>query len=431
MEYGRYYKIELDVSDVVYKSSGMSEFRIGFRTEQDDAAASAFVVDGVALEICESSSAAPSPTPRAHPTATPAVPPSNSVRVYLPITYRFWPPVPDRPTLLAIDNVDGDGTYLVSWTSASRASQYILQESSGPTFSDAHEAYRGSSRSWTASSKSLGTHYYRVRASNSYGASAWSAWHSASVNRARIFASADAAVIEHAVRNVGDLGSLWMGYHKAPCLDYRGDLGQARSMVKFDLAGIPWSATIRRATLTVDPVAACWSKDGPRTYSVHRARSPWSEMSARWGNRPDHAESYGSVTRNMSLSDRSIMNPHQFDVTNLVRKWFRGDEPNNGLVLVGPETSGGGFSILLVASREYGASSSRPQLEVVLGGMGAAATQPDPLSLKPSDPSGDEPAPVCESRGSSTCCIEASLAATADGRALLEQLLVESPGSSQ
>ena len=42
-------------------------------------------------------------------------------KVYLPLVFRGWPPVPAVPSLLPIDNGDGDGNYRVNWSSAARA----------------------------------------------------------------------------------------------------------------------------------------------------------------------------------------------------------------------------------------------------------------------------------------------------------------------
>lgn len=558
LEFGYYYELEFDVTDLVRRRSGWDSFRVGFRTEQDDALTSIFLVDGVRLEICESG-AAPSPTPSridqsaisvqlgrdlalsrcdidagtryqhgidnlcvlvrwsnlargtplrwqwylgsepiapdashsinvststgcdgtciiarrdgvqvplpegaykvevwagdisatarsrwsasasigSAPVATSTPRPRSSatprptrttrdtsgLNIYLPVGMKNWPPVPAVPSLKPIDNQDGNGSYSVSWASAARASRYVLQEATNPAFANARQVYSGRSRSWTASDKDLGAYYYRVKAVNSHGESLWSAHRLASVFRAQIVASADTAVIEHAVRNVGDLASLWIGYHQAPCFDYSGHLGQARSYLRFDLSRIPSRANIRQATLLVDPLVVCWRSDGPRTYWVHRATSSWSEDGVMWGNRPAHGEPYDSVTKFVARGDDNLMNPHYYNVTGLVRKWFRADEPNHGLVLVGPEGKGDKFSILLVASSEYGGSAMRPQLDVVLGGLGSTALDDGtaPLTaLGPTRPMSEAP-PLCETRGANSCCVDAAMeSAVADE--LLDQL---------
>lgn len=81
---------------------------------------------------------------------------------------------PAVPTLNAISNTDGDGGYTVSWSSASSATSYTLQEASSNTFSDAITVYSGSGTSTSISDRSPSTYFYRVRASNVIGTSAWS-----------------------------------------------------------------------------------------------------------------------------------------------------------------------------------------------------------------------------------------------------------------
>ncbi|MGC9349360.1 MAG: FxLYD domain-containing protein [Anaerolineae bacterium] len=87
----------------------------------------------------------------------------------------------DTPTLNGIDNTDCDGSYAVSWNSAARAESYTLQEDDNPDFNSPDTVYSGAGTSWTASNKSQGTYYYRVRALAPEGDSGWSNVHSATV----------------------------------------------------------------------------------------------------------------------------------------------------------------------------------------------------------------------------------------------------------
>ena len=83
-------------------------------------------------------------------------------------------PCPSAPTLYSIDNPDCDGNYTVSWSSVSGATSYELQEDDNSSFSSPTRVYSGSSISWTASGKSPGTYYYRVRASTASCTTGWS-----------------------------------------------------------------------------------------------------------------------------------------------------------------------------------------------------------------------------------------------------------------
>jgi uncharacterized repeat protein (TIGR01451 family) len=95
--------------------------------------------------------------------------------IYLPITMKRWPPIPDAPVLNAIGNSDGDGNYTVTWDAAFLADTYTLQEDDNAAFSSPVTVYdHASGTSWTASGKASGTYYYRVEATNSWGDSGWS-----------------------------------------------------------------------------------------------------------------------------------------------------------------------------------------------------------------------------------------------------------------
>jgi len=112
---------------------------------------------------------------------TVSAPGGGETFIYLPLVMRNWPPVPDTPVLNAISNPDGDGNYTVSWNVANRADTYTLHEDDNASFSSPTTRYTGSGTSWNASDKPAGTHYYRVRATNSWGDSGWSNTQSVSV----------------------------------------------------------------------------------------------------------------------------------------------------------------------------------------------------------------------------------------------------------
>jgi hypothetical protein len=94
--------------------------------------------------------------------------------VDLPLIVRNFPPGVEAPTLNAISNPDGDGTYTLRWSAVSVATEYILQEAKRSDFSDAVQVYRGPNTSRTISGRGPTRYYYRVRAGNSAGFSSWS-----------------------------------------------------------------------------------------------------------------------------------------------------------------------------------------------------------------------------------------------------------------
>lgn len=92
----------------------------------------------------------------------------------LPVILRNFPPLPAKPTLSPVSNDDGDGNYTVTWTSATGAASYNLQEDDNSSFTSPATVYSGGATFWSASGKPVGTYFYRVEAVNSWGAGGWS-----------------------------------------------------------------------------------------------------------------------------------------------------------------------------------------------------------------------------------------------------------------
>ena len=96
-------------------------------------------------------------------------------RTYLPLVLRCYPPIlPATPVLNSISNPTHSPNYTVSWQPASGAETYTLEEATNPNFTGAVTAYTGAGTAWAATNKSVGTYYYRVRATNCAGNSGWS-----------------------------------------------------------------------------------------------------------------------------------------------------------------------------------------------------------------------------------------------------------------
>ncbi len=106
-------------------------------------------------------------------TITTVIPPSIS-RVYLPAIMKPGFPPDSWPVLSAIDNVDGNGNYNVSWNTVNNATSYILEESTSSAFSDPTVVYSGPDTSVSITGKGKGIYHYRVKAANNFGSSDWS-----------------------------------------------------------------------------------------------------------------------------------------------------------------------------------------------------------------------------------------------------------------
>jgi hypothetical protein len=92
-------------------------------------------------------------------------------------------PVIASPQLNPIGNLDGDGTYTITWKKIDRATGYFLQEDSSPIFTHPISSTLGSKdvTTYTVYSNPPGTYYYRLAAYNPYESSLWSNTQSATV----------------------------------------------------------------------------------------------------------------------------------------------------------------------------------------------------------------------------------------------------------
>ena len=123
--------------------------------------------------------------------------------------------------------------------------------------------------------------------------------------------------------NSGDFTYMLAGYD-----DYLSNLEVVRSLVQFDLSGIPSGMSITNATLNVYYMDWHDYEYYMRTITTYRISSSWSEMEVTWQNQPSYAEAYGSAVIRSDDNWRYI----SFDVTDLVHAWENGTYPNYGIM---------------------------------------------------------------------------------------------------
>ncbi len=85
------------------------------------------------------------------------------------------------PDLQAIANPDGDGNYLIEWSSVANATSYTLQEDDHPGFTSPKLVYQGANTQKSITSQPAGYYYYRVRAADASAVSDWSQTRTAGV----------------------------------------------------------------------------------------------------------------------------------------------------------------------------------------------------------------------------------------------------------
>lgn len=181
----------------------------------------------------------------------------------------------------------------------------------------------------------------------------------------RTFTSAaDTCVLEgYPTQNFGNTADMLAGYD-----DYLDPDGKiARSLVKFNIAGIPAGTTVERATLRVFLFGSYDFEGWIDTITAYRAAGNWAEMSVNWNNRPTVGESYSSVTV-PTYSDPGGW--YELDVTALVQGWVNGAIANQGIYIRGEEASGALSSWRSFSTRE---GPYPPQLVVRYWGSGVEA----------------------------------------------------------
>lgn len=175
----------------------------------------------------------------------------------------------------------------------------------------------------------------------------------------------------------GSEASMWTGYDSAQCFGYK----ESRSLVAFDPSSIPQGATIVKATLHVEQNFACHYAPADRIITAYRIAGWWDPNAVTWNTQPNQGASYGQMTVRSGQFQR-----HSMDVTDLVRGWVKGTFANWGLMLRGPENTGGEPTVIGFATRQYEqgqyaavlevtyqSSSSAPVEDTVQGGFGPEA----------------------------------------------------------
>lgn len=254
-------------------------------------------------------------------------------RVYLPLVLKCYPAiVPTTPVLNVIDNSDYDGNYTVSWQPASGAETYSLQEAPNPSFTSAATVYTGTDTSWSATNKTVGMYYYRMRATNCAGSSPWSNVRSATVLPPTWFSVvADTMVLAgYPTTNYGSDEDMWAGYDTW----LNPDGKNARSLVRFDLSAIPAGTSISQATLWLYLRSSYDVTNTSRVMAAYRVASSWTEGDVTWNTRPSLGGKYGEVS-----VPHADWRWYAIDVTDLVRSWLSGQYSNYGIWVLGNEDS--------------------------------------------------------------------------------------------
>jgi hypothetical protein len=126
--------------------------------------------------------------------------------------------------------------------------------------------------------------------------------------------------------------------------------GKDESLIRFDLASIPSASGITSATLKLYVNGG--ASHAP--VNVHRATAPWTESTVSFASFAQHfdAAAVGTFLANSHTAEKTV------DLTDQVKRWVMGAQPNDGLLL---ETSAHHKTIIVT---KEGWRDARPRLEV-------------------------------------------------------------------
>lgn len=160
----------------------------------------------------------------------------------------------------------------------------------------------------------------------------------------------DAYISEwYANQNFGSNSALFVSQYKQPKDDYR-------SLLHFDLSSIPSSSTIEKAELLL-----CMYRNEVITdiyVNVHRLLNNWNQYTVTWSSAPSFSS---MIDGSLFVSGATPLGPHSIDVTDLVKGWYDGSIPNNGMMLVGNEMNN---DLVAFRSTNYMSSNAWPMLSI-------------------------------------------------------------------
>ena len=149
-------------------------------------------------------------------------------------------------------------------------------------------------------------------------------------------------------------------------------------MIQFDVSSIPADATITSASLKMK--VSLNLTTSPMTITAYRITRRWEEDAVSWLDRTASAEwtekggDYAATALD-TQTEEDVGDWVSWDVTDAVRAWVAGDEPNRGILFRTPENTGKDYGytdpegvMFQFHSSEAETVEDRPTLEVTYEG---------------------------------------------------------------
>ena len=134
--------------------------------------------------------------------------------------------------------------------------------------------------------------------------------------------------------------------------------GTDRSLLRFDVSGIPNGATVTNAELILC-YSSILSLAAGRTHELNRPTSSWTETGVTWNNQPG-GNSGSAVTWTIPL----ITGCTSLDVKVPVQDWVTNGNNDGWRITDQNEGSASGLATVEYATREDSVSGLRPTLNV-------------------------------------------------------------------
>lgn len=151
-------------------------------------------------------------------------------------------------------------------------------------------------------------------------------------------------------KNFGSNIALFLNQYLQPGDDYR-------SLMQFDLRAIPVTATIDKAVLELT-MYRNEVKDKSATIFVHHLLDNWHQFSVTWNNQPPLSKLPDAA---LTIKNTTPLGKIYIDITELVKGWYEGSIPNNGLILKGNELMNG---LIAFRSTNFTDSNTWPLLNI-------------------------------------------------------------------
>ncbi len=130
-----------------------------------------------------------------------------------------------------------------------------------------------------------------------------------------------------------------------------------RSLLRFDLSGIPKTSTIEKAELLLTLYRNEVTSNGIYV-SVHRLLNKWLDHTVTWDTQPPFSPFWDG---DLGIDQTTPLGLYSIDISDLVRGWYDGSIPNNGLLLSGSEDKN---DLIAFRSANYLYSNDWPKLAI-------------------------------------------------------------------